>query len=407
MQDVDEIARETSKLRLSGRVHILGLGNVGCFVAHSLALRQSPPPITLMLHNPGFYEDFLRKKSCISINTNGLDDIKTGFDVNVFHNDSWRSISYGSDTDRKAKEAPDILASSEEDEGHIECLVATVKANHTVNALKTVSHRLTADSTICILQNGMGTMDLLNREVFPDPSTRPNYLMGIVSHGLMRGEKFLIRHMGVGTTVLAPVARSNVPANPAESDTSWAPTTKYLLRLLTLTPQLVAVAERPTELIQYQLEKLAANCVVNPLTALMDCKNGELLGHLSLTRVMRLLLFEISSVICALPELQGIPGLEERFSPERLRQMALKIMYKTRENSSSMLQDVQNARVTEIDFLNGYIVRRGEELGIKPVLNYTMMNLVKGKSFLTEARNNSAIPMDYVEDDDFRTDRDG
>ncbi|KAJ5819806.1 2-dehydropantoate 2-reductase [Penicillium riverlandense] len=407
MQDVDEIARETNKPRLSGRVHILGLGNVGCFVAHSLAWRQSPPPITLMLHNPEFYEDFLRKKSCISINTNGLDDIKTGFDVNVFHNNSWRSIAYGSDADRKPNEAPDILASAEKDEGHIECLVATVKANHTVNALKTVSHRLTADSTICILQNGMGTMDLLNREVFPDPATRPKYLMGIVSHGLMRAEKFLIRHMGVGTTILAPVARSNVPANPAESDTSWAPTTKYLLRLLTLTPQLVAVAERPTELIQYQLEKLAVNCVVNPLTALMDCKNGELLGHLSLTRVMRLLLFEISSVICALPELQGIPGLEERFSPERLRKMAVNIMYKTRENSSSMLQDVQSARVTEIEFLNGYIVRRGEELGIKPVLNYTMMNLVKGKSFLAQARNDSAIPIDFVEDDDFRTDRDG
>jgi 2-dehydropantoate 2-reductase len=206
--------------------------------------------------------------------------------------------------------------------------------------------------------------------------------------------------------VLAPMSRSKVPANPANPDTSWAPTTKYLLRLLTLTPQLVAVAETPTELLQYQLEKLAVNCVVNPLTALMDCKNIEILHHRSLKRVIRLLLFEISTVICALPELQGIQGLEERFSPERLRRMAKKIIVKTGENTSSMLQDVKLGKATEVDFLNGYIVRRGEELGIKPVLNYTMVHLIKGKSMLSQQRPDAAIPLD-LEDDDFREDLKG
>jgi 2-dehydropantoate 2-reductase len=146
----------------------------------------------------------------------------------------------------------------------------------------------------------------------------------------------------------------------------------------------------------YQLEKLAMNAVINPLTALMNCENGELLYNYSLTRVTRLLLHEISSVICALPELQGIPGIESRFSPERLRWMVTQLASKTAKNHSSMLQDVRAGKTTEIEYLNGYIVRRGEELGIKCVVNYMMKHLVLGKQHTSKQRDASAIPIDIL-----------
>ena len=70
---------------------------------------------------------------------------------------------------------------------------------------------------------------------------------------------------------------------------------------LALDPPLVAVAETPTNFLQYQLEKLAMNCVINSLTVLLNCKNGELLHNYNITRAMRLLLLEVSAVIRALP----------------------------------------------------------------------------------------------------------
>jgi len=401
-QDMGEISPKTAKGRLSGRIHILGLGNVGTFVAHSLASRKSPVPVTLLLHHTELYRDWLAVKSCVSINSNGLDDIKTGFDVNVLEGRTWYSLPHGghgvldSNTlcNHNATTEKDSSALSSQDDENIDCLIVTVKAPQTVRALKSVCHRLTPESTVLLLQNGIGTIDELNSEVFPDPCQRPNYMSGIISHGLLRKEPFRVSHTGIGTTMLSPLPSTMPPKSAEGKDGDWAPSTKYLLRTLTLTPQLVAVAETPTALLQHQLEKLAMNCVINPLTVLLDCENGELLSKYNVARAMRLLLLEISTVICSLPELQGVPGVNVRFAPERLRYMAIQLANKTAKNTSSMLQDVRNSKKTEIEYLNGYIIRRGEELGIKCVLNYLVKQLVISKSHVLRWRARSAIPLD-------------
>ncbi|KAJ5772153.1 hypothetical protein N7520_002682 [Penicillium odoratum] len=397
MQDAEEASRETAKAPLSGRVHILGIGNVGSFIAHALASRQSRPPITLLLHSWAVYQSFRRKKKSIAIQYNGLDDIKTGFDVEVLSNGIWHEVLKDEDKENVESEIPldqveDI--STDVNYEHIECLIVASKASITKTAIKAVRHRLTKDSTIVLVQNGMGVVEMLNRSLFPDPENRPNYVQGIVSHGLSRLDKFQISHRGVGTMIFAPVVTEETPALLAEEDTHWAPTTKYILRLLTLTPSLVATAETPAALLQYQLEKLAANCLINPLTALNDCTNGELLYIFDITRIMRLLLFEISSVIYALPELRGVPGIEERFSPERLRRITMNIASATSKNTSSMLQDVRSGSETEIDHMNGWIVRRGEELGIQCTLNYLVGLMVKSKMIVHQRRGNASIPLD-------------
>ncbi|PWY79437.1 2-dehydropantoate 2-reductase [Aspergillus sclerotioniger CBS 115572] len=403
MQNAEEASEDSGK-RLSGRIHILGLGNVGTFVAHSLMSRPSPPPVTLLLHNPDLYSSWLAKKRCLALNSNGLDDIKTGFDVNVLSGKSWHSFPYwdqnGEDAQPIAETEGDVeefLAESAEDDERIECLVVAVKAPVTAMALESVSHRLTPDSTVLLLQNGMGVIDELNEKVFPDPQNRPNYMHGIVSHGLARRkEPFQVAHTGIGTTILGPALSANSTSVISEKEEDWAPSTKYLTRTLTLTPPLVAVAETPSSLMLYQLEKLAMNAVINPLTAAMNCENGELLYNYSFTRVMRLLLLEISSVICALPEVQGIPGIESRFSPERLRWMVTQLASRTAKNYSSMLQDVRAGKTTEIEYLNGYIVRRGEELGVKCVVNYMMKHLILAKQHTSKQRESSAIPIDIL-----------
>ncbi|OOF98584.1 hypothetical protein ASPCADRAFT_204343 [Aspergillus carbonarius ITEM 5010] len=404
MQNAEEASGDSGKRRLSGRIHILGLGNVGTFVAHSLMSRPSPPPVTLLLHNPDLYNSWLAKKKSLALNSNGLDDIKTGFDVNVLSGKVWHSFPYwdqnGEDRQPIAETegaVEESLAESAEDDERIECLVVAVKAPVTAMALESVSHRLTPDSTVLLLQNGMGVIDEINEKVFPDPQKRPNYMYGIVSHGLARRkEPFQVAHTGIGTTILGPALAAKSTSVVSEKEEDWAPSTKYLLRTLTLTPPLVAVAETPSSLMLYQLEKLAMNAVINPLTAVMNCENGELLYNYSFTRVMRLLLLEISTVICALPEVQGIPGIESRFSPERLRWMVTQLASKTAKNHSSMLQDVRAGKTTEIEYLNGYIVRRGEELGVKCVVNYMMKHLVLAKQHTSKQRDASAIPIDIL-----------
>ena len=398
---------EDEEGRLSGRIHILGLGNVGVFVAHSLAARQSRPPLTLMLHNRHLYHGWVEKRKSLSLSTRGLDDIKTGFDLNVRNNETWYSVpatasrGVGKLAEEELSEkllkrtAEETLAEAWQDNRPIECLIVACKAPDTVTALRTVKHRLTRDSTVLLLQNGMGAIDDINELVFPNPGERPHYMSGVISHGLTGKGAFQAIHVGLGTVTLGPVP----PATPAtrsirrNEEEDWALTTKYLLRTLTMTPPLVAFAVPYTDLIQYQLEKLALNCVINPLTALLGCLNGEPLYHLSFSRVLRLLLIEISSVICTLPELQGVPGIEHRFSVERLRSMAVSLMNKTGKNTNSMLQDIRAGKKTEIRYLNGYIVRRGEELGIKCPLNYMIIQLLSTKQGILSQTEEDAIPI--------------
>lgn len=407
----NELLKTQDEGRLSGRIHILGMGNIGCFVAHSLASRMTRPLITILLHNRDMYERWLQRKQTIRLMTNGLDDNKTGFDVNVLDNETWYSIPYYDEQNSKlSTEEQDAHASQLEtndtpssevdsfgvDDEKIECLIVTTKAPFTVKALSSVSHRLTPDSTILFLQNGMGIVDEVSEKVFPDASVRPHYLQGIISHGIKMKKPFHIEYTGLGATTIGNVLPRKSDAKPRK-DTDWAPSTKYLARTLTLTPSLVAVAVSPMAVLQAQLEKLAVNCVINPLTALLDVKNGELLYNYHMTRTMRMLLAEISIVICALPELDGVPGIKERFSTERLRKLVVKVANATAANTSSMLQDVHAMKLTEIDYINGYIVRRGDELGIRCALNYMIMQLVLAKNHISKLREAGAVPLSPLE----------
>jgi len=239
----------------------------------------------------------------------------------------------------------------------------------------------------------------VNKALFPDVENRPNYMLGITSHGVYPTRSFSIVHAGLGTMALGLVPRYPVlrQQNPrislsTKGEEEWAPSSRYLLRTITRTPVLAAVGFSQIELMQLQLEKLAVNAIINPLTVVFDCRNGDLLYNFAITRVMRLLLSEISFIIYSLPELQGVPNVKMRFSPDRLETLAVSVAAKTSSNLSSMLQDVRQGKQTEIPYINGFVVRRGEEMGIKCVMNYMLLQIVKGKQQMMGRQAESFIP---------------
>ncbi len=120
----------------------------------------------------------------------------------------------------------------------------------------------------------------------------------------------------------------------------------------------------PGELMQARLKKLVVNCIINPLTALFNCKNGELLGGSIVgSNTIDQLVHEAGVIIRALPNLQMDEPLRDCFSDERLRGWVNEVARATAENTSSMLQDVRAGRKTEIDYINGYLVQQALETG--------------------------------------------
>lgn len=408
-----DVALWKNRRGVQRRIHILGAGNLGKFVAHALAGIPNRPPITLLVRRPGSLISWQEQDCSIQVTTDGIVESRRGYEVELVpmlgssrKNERNEGLSQevetviarepaleGANTVPAHMDELDVDTTAdmaqEPDTGPIYNLIVSVKAMETATAVQSVADRLTRNSTILFLQNGMGMVEEVNKKVFPDEETRPNYVVGVISHGVYPRGPFSIVHAGMGTTAIGLL-----PRKPGQLQTDgFTPSAGYLLRTMTRTPVLVAVSFAPTDLLQMQLEKLAVNAIINPLTVMFDCRNGELLYNASITRVMRLLLAEISLVIRSLPELQHVPNVKTRFAPDRLEAQAVFTAARTAENLSSMQQDIQAGRMTEIDYITGYVIRRGEELGIKCVTNYMLLHMVKGKSLKARKKVADLLPI--------------
>ncbi|KYK63498.1 3-methyl-2-oxobutanoate hydroxymethyltransferase, partial [Toxoplasma gondii TgCatPRC2] len=118
-------------------------------------------------------------------------------------------------------------------------------------------------------------------------------------------------------------------------------------------------------------QKASVSCYVNAVTAILGCRNGDV-AHPLLEPLRRRIVEEVVSVARA----QGIP-----VDFEATDQLVVDGIQKTARNFSSMLVDVQKRRQTEIDGINGEVVKMGRKVGVPTPATETLMNLVK---FITE-----------------------
>lgn len=117
----------------------------------------------------------------------------------------------------------------------------------------------------------------------------------------------------------------------------------------------------------YRWVKLVVNACINPITALLRVPNDYLLRSKELELVVRRVAEEVYAIASRMGvELPGDPVAE-----------VFRVAEGTAGNISSMLSDVLACRKTEIDFINGAVVKLGEKLGIPTPYNEVLYYLVK------------------------------
>jgi 2-dehydropantoate 2-reductase len=118
--------------------------------------------------------------------------------------------------------------------------------------------------------------------------------------------------------------------------------------------------------------KLVWNCALNAVSALGRAKYGSIASSPDAWKVVETAVYEVLAVARA----AGIrpPGLED---PQAALVGALKIATQMAEALSSTGQDMNRGKRTEIDSLNGFVSRRGAELGIPTPVNHALYALVK------------------------------
>jgi len=114
-------------------------------------------------------------------------------------------------------------------------------------------------------------------------------------------------------------------------------------------------------------DKLVVNCLINPITAVLGVENGRLLEDMEALSVLR----------DAFEEAVRIARAEGVRLSDGLWEAALEVCRKTALNRSSMLQDLDRGRKTEIDALTGALLEAAERRGVDAPVNRTLHRLVR------------------------------
>jgi 2-dehydropantoate 2-reductase len=127
--------------------------------------------------------------------------------------------------------------------------------------------------------------------------------------------------------------------------------------------------------------KLILNCALNAISAVTQARYGQIIENSDGRRLVEAVVEEVFAVARAAHIL--LPAFED---PKAAIAGALKVAKEMAAARSSTARDISHGRRTEIDSLNGYISRRGREVGVSTPVNYALFTLVK----LLEARDSVA-----------------
>lgn len=241
-----------------------------------------------------------------------------------------------------------IKATKDPDEvGVVDLAIVFVKSTITDIAVKGNSSILDEETTVLTLQNGLGNIEKINQAV-----DAHQIIAGTSTNGGSMIEPGKVNHAGSGGTIIGEIDGKV---------TDRIKSLCHVLDLEELGP--CSISENVMGLIW---DKLLVNVGINPLTALTGLKNGELLDYEESVEILESLVEEGILVAKA-------SGVEiSNQDAENCKD----VCKKTGENTSSMLADVQNKRRTEIDNINGAIVREGKKFNIDTTANKMITNLV-------------------------------
>lgn len=201
-----------------------------------------------------------------------------------------------------------------------DCVIICVKQPD-IGVVIPILDKLSKHTSIIFLQNGMGHIDLINNLI------QPVYI-GIVTHGALRKSDHIVTQSGKGSIKLANfsgndeqlsllVQKLNNEKFPFQIESDWQ---KVLA------------------------EKLVINAVINPLTAIFEVPNGDILRNAYLMYLAK----ELCVEACLILQLDFIGQWNH----------VKTVATNTKENVSSMWKDLKDHKKTENEAISGYLVKK-------------------------------------------------
>jgi 2-dehydropantoate 2-reductase len=233
--------------------------------------------------------------------------------------------------------------------GNVDLVIFFVKSYDTTRAVLDARVLTSDDTYFLTLQNGLGNLETIIEEYSAN-----RVLGGTTSHGSTLVGLGEIFHAGVGPTLIGMLD---------EVSRSMADRVAKMFNDAGLQTRLI------DDMLSVIWDKVLVNLGINALTALTGLKNGQLL---EVPELKRLMCFAVEEGV-RVAEIEGID-----LGPTDHVSHVFEVAKATGTNRSSMLQDVDRGRKTEIDALNGSVMRLGKKLGVETPVNQVLTALVKG-----------------------------
>ncbi|MCL4135094.1 UNVERIFIED_CONTAM: hypothetical protein GTU68_053910 [Idotea baltica] len=265
--------------------HILGAGSIGCLWASRLA--HANIPVRLILRNNA-----------------QLNKYKLINRISLSQNNQTTHYKVPAEIAQQLNLPP------------IRRLLLACKAYDAEKAVRQLSHRLDKNSELILIQNGLGSQDLVRSNT---PESR--CILASTTEGAFMKKEFHVTFSGKGMTWLGDPQHNSAP--------SW-------LKELTLSQ---IPHQWTSEILSRQWLKWALNCAINPLTVIKNVPNGALLED---KHYLKILCDELTLILKAHGYL--LPKVN-------IYQETLKVLKATAHNFSSMHQDIAQKKPTEINFL--------------------------------------------------------
>jgi 2-dehydropantoate 2-reductase len=231
----------------------------------------------------------------------------------------------------------------------VETMLVLVKTVDTVAAMEAIRPHIRPDHVVLTLQNGLGNVEKIQSTL----GTGPRILPGVTSQAATRVGPGLVKHTGAGPTLIGYVDKRD------------AEIAAQLARVFS-DAGLPAASVPNIDL--WIWRKLAVNTAINGLSALGGFLNGMIASDDALLVASETIAEEVASV-----------ARETGIELGGMRRVVLETAVATADNRSSMLQDLDARRPTEVDAIHGAVLAAGAEVGVATPATQVVAALIRAK----------------------------
>ncbi|KAK7419407.1 hypothetical protein QQX98_003359 [Neonectria punicea] len=273
---------------------------------------------------------------------------------------------------------------------HIDQLIITGRGFEAVKDIELVKDRVDENTTVCLLNDGMGVLEEAREHIFKDIKSTPNFVLGHMSHALVYNRnRNSVKELKSGRTVLTQT-------NPTLQTKGFTDSLHEIKSLRTTDGSF-------ENWMKFKLPSMVFTAAVEPVCVLLEVPYQNLLENRSAQSMMNQLLREIVTVVDNMPELQGALELRRFIRGESLKKWCYQRIVGKAAAPCDLLMRVEKGLQTDIKYQNGFFQKRAKSLGIDIPTNTLMVQMIKARRAEALAKRDSYIKMEEKSIEDLRT----